>query len=124
MLANEWVNNIVDVIAMNLSRVSKGWYNMHETNTETYEFSKLKKLLTIIKYMMQESILKLSHRSVDLYISTLKKLIPNKVIIQSINNVCIVAPNDFDHTFSLIILEIVPRFEEVYETYLKKPKFQ
>lgn len=116
MLSNEWVNNIVEVISMNLSRVSKGWYNMHETNTETYEFSKLKKLLTIIKYMMQESILKLCHRSVDLYISTLKKLIPTKVIIQSINNVCIDAPNDFDHTFSLIILEIVPRFEEVYET--------
>lgn len=87
MLSNEWVNSIVEVITMNLSRVSKGWYNMHETNTETYEFSKLKKLLTIIKYMMQESILKLCYRSVELYILTLKKLIPSKVIIQSINNV-------------------------------------
>lgn len=39
---------------------------MHETNTETYEFSKLKKFLTIVKFMMQEAILKLAKNSVKL----------------------------------------------------------
>lgn len=113
LLANDWVNYLIETISMNLGKVSKGWYNLHESNTETYEFSKLKKLLTILKYMMQESILNLAQRSVKIYTNTLKKYVPNKVTIKSINNIYIDAPADYDKDYSLIVIDIVSRYEEV-----------
>lgn len=29
--------------------VGKGWYNLHESNMETYEFSKLRRFLTLVR---------------------------------------------------------------------------
>jgi len=55
-LTKVWLENIEAQIRRNLNKIGKGWYNMHETNTETYEFSKLKKFLSIVKYMMQEAL--------------------------------------------------------------------
>lgn len=86
----EWCNNICETIKDNLSKVGKGWYNMHETNTETYEFSKLKKFLTIVKFMMQEAILKLAKKSVMLFESKMISNVPVQVDIKTINDVYLV----------------------------------
>lgn len=63
---------------------------MHETNTETYEFSKLKKFLTIVKFMMQEAILKLAKKSVMLFESKMISNVPVQVDIKTINDVYLV----------------------------------
>ena len=34
----------------------KGWYNLNETNYETYCFSKLRRLLTLTRYMMEDTL--------------------------------------------------------------------
>mmetsp|Transcript_17510 Transcript_17510/g.38593 ORF Transcript_17510/g.38593 Transcript_17510/m.38593 type:complete len:101 (-) Transcript_17510:73-375(-) len=56
VLTQSWPQVIEDVITSNLKHIGKGWFNLMETNKESYEFSKLKKFLTIVKYMMQDSI--------------------------------------------------------------------
>ena len=32
---------------------AQGWFNLHESNMETYEFSKLKKFLTLLRFHME-----------------------------------------------------------------------
>ena len=34
----------------------KGWYNLSESNYETYGFSKLKRLLTMTRFLMEDTI--------------------------------------------------------------------
>lgn len=64
-----------------MSQIGKGWFDLNETNYETYEFSKLKNLLTIIKYHMQDSILILSKNS-------LNKLIDSINLRNATNTIC------------------------------------
>ncbi|KAK2093332.1 Arf-GAP with SH3 domain, ANK repeat and PH domain-containing protein 2 [Saguinus oedipus] len=39
-----------------LRDMSKGWYNLYETNWEVYLMSKLRKLMELVKYMLQDSL--------------------------------------------------------------------
>lgn len=34
----------------------KGWYNLNETNYDTYCFSKLRRLLALTRYMMEDTL--------------------------------------------------------------------
>ena len=34
----------------------KGWYNLNESNYETYCFSKMKSLLVVTRYMMEDTL--------------------------------------------------------------------
>jgi len=55
-IAEVWVEQLIQIITDKLESIGKGWFNLFESNKESYEFSKLKKLLTRIKYMMQDTI--------------------------------------------------------------------
>lgn len=47
--------NLRSSIKTSLESVTKGWFNMEETNYEVYQGSKLKKLMELIKFAMQVS---------------------------------------------------------------------
>jgi dynein heavy chain, axonemal len=36
--------------------VGKGWYHLGETNQETYEYSKLKRFLQLVRFVMQDTL--------------------------------------------------------------------
>lgn len=36
--------------------VGKGWYNLGETNWHTYEFSKLRRLLLLVRLIMEDTL--------------------------------------------------------------------
>ena len=42
-------------IKSSLRDVGKGWFNLKESNRELYDFSKLKRLLTMVNFMMQDT---------------------------------------------------------------------
>ena len=44
------------VWSASVSPTGKGWYNLNETNYETYCFSKLRRLLTLTRYMMEDTL--------------------------------------------------------------------
>jgi dynein heavy chain len=56
MLKDTWAIAIKNHIKSSLKDVGKGWFNMKDTNRELYDFSKLKRLLTMVNFMMQASV--------------------------------------------------------------------
>ncbi|KAF5829735.1 dynein heavy chain, N-terminal region 2-domain-containing protein [Dunaliella salina] len=55
-LKDSWVVTLKNAIKSSFKDVGKGWFNLHETNMETYEFSKLKKFLTQTKFIMEDTL--------------------------------------------------------------------
>ena len=43
---------MIKIIKTQFSEVGKGWFNMKETSTITYNFGKLKRFLTVVRLMM------------------------------------------------------------------------
>ena len=52
----KWSNVIKASVKALLKDVGKGWFNLNETNMETYESSKLKTFMTTIRYVMEDSL--------------------------------------------------------------------
>ena len=82
-----WVNKIKDVIFACFGEVGKGWFNIKEKSKDTYEYGKLKKLLTLIRLMMQEVVLDLSHRSLNKFHQKILSYLPLLTIVQSAGDV-------------------------------------
>lgn len=56
MLQESWVVTVKNHINSCLKNVGKGWFNLKETSKEVYEFSKLKKFLTMVNFIMQDTL--------------------------------------------------------------------
>jgi len=56
-LKGVWIEDLIKVIKSNFSMVGKGWFNMQETSKITYDFGKLKRFLTVVRLMMQDTVL-------------------------------------------------------------------
>lgn len=69
------------------NEVGKGWFNIHENSKETYEFGKLKKFLTLVNFMMQDTVLTISHESVEAFHDYVLSFIPEETIITDTANV-------------------------------------
>jgi len=76
-----WVGKLKNIIQLSFTDVGKGWFNIHETSKETYEFGKLKKFLTLINFMMQDSVLTMCQDSVKEFVSFILNFIPYKTKI-------------------------------------------
>jgi dynein heavy chain, axonemal len=59
--------------------VGKGWFNMQETSKITYDFGKLKRFLTVVRLMMQDTVLTTVKRSFFEFKDYIFKNIPRKV---------------------------------------------
>lgn len=84
-MKESWVPTLRTAIRTSLERISKGWYNLDETSYEVYQDSKLKKLMELIKFAMQDSIRTLVLESL-------------KAFVQSVEDAChscLELPGDF-----------------------------
>ncbi|XP_071943674.1 dynein axonemal heavy chain 1-like isoform X2 [Antedon mediterranea] len=54
-LKDSWISTLRAAIRTSLRDVGKGWFNLHETNWEVYQKSKLKKFMEMVKFCMQDS---------------------------------------------------------------------
>ena len=52
-LKDSWIISLRANIRSPLRDVGKGWFNIHETNWEVYQISKLKKFMESVKFIMQ-----------------------------------------------------------------------
>eukprot|EP00435_Cladocopium_sp_Y103_P028929 s186_g7.t1 len=86
-IREQWVVNIQKVILNNFRDVGKGWFSIHETNQDTYRQGKLKKLLAVVKNMMQDSLEFFTLDSVDDYCHGLEELCPEAVLVKDLNQV-------------------------------------
>ena len=55
-LKDSWITTLKVVMRSSLRDMSKGWYNLYETNWEVYLMSKLRRLMELLKYMLQDTL--------------------------------------------------------------------
>jgi dynein heavy chain len=65
----------------NFAGVGKGWFNMKETSKITYDFGKLKRFLTVVRLMMQDTVLSLVKRNYSRFAVFLRSFLPDRVVI-------------------------------------------
>lgn len=59
-LRDTWQTTLKAGIKSSFKDVGKGWYNLHESNMETYEFSKLRRFLSLVRFHMEDSMRQVS----------------------------------------------------------------
>jgi hypothetical protein len=52
-LKDSWISTLRAAIRTSLRDVGRGWFNLHESNWEVYQISKLKKFMEMVKFNMQ-----------------------------------------------------------------------
>lgn len=82
-----WVGRLEKIIKSSFTEVGKGWFNIHETSKETYEFGKLKKFLTLVNFMMQDTILSMCKESVRDFVKFMIKFIPEETHVMNTSEV-------------------------------------
>ncbi|XP_058931925.1 dynein axonemal heavy chain 1 [Kogia breviceps] len=55
-LKDSWITTLKVVMRSSLCDMSKGWYNLYETNWDVYLMSKLRRLMELLKYMLQDTL--------------------------------------------------------------------
>lgn len=82
-LKGGWIQELTKIIKANFKEVGKGWFNMKETSKITYDFGKLKRFLTVVRLMMQDTVLTLVQQKYREFYNFIVSYIPTEVIINS-----------------------------------------
>merc|ERR1719281_161557 len=80
-LRDQWVVSLQKLIATKFAGIGKGWFNIAETSQETYLHGKLKKLLTVVKLLMQDTVRDLAIDSTNEYVKVLLGYMPDKTTV-------------------------------------------
>lgn len=80
-LKGGWIEELIKVIKSNFSMVGKGWFNMQETSKITYDFGKLKRFLTVVRLMMEDTVLTVVRRCYEEFRVYIFNSIPKKVTV-------------------------------------------
>ena len=82
-LKGAWIEDLIKVIKTNFSMVGKGWFNMQETSKITYDFGKLKRFLTVVRLMMQDTVLSVVRRCFYEFKDFITTSIPKRVVVRN-----------------------------------------
>ena len=75
-LRETWVNKIKDIIKGSFNGLDNGWFNLKESNKDLYEIGNMKKLLTEIKFIMQNTLLVLTKKSIYKFKEAILSFLP------------------------------------------------
>jgi len=80
-----WCDKLTKIIKASFKAVGKGWFNLSvsEDEKESYEFGKLKKFLSLVNFMMQDTVLNLAKVSVSEFVEYMNDFIPEETLIIS-----------------------------------------
>ncbi|KAI9104654.1 dynein heavy chain and region D6 of dynein motor-domain-containing protein [Phlyctochytrium arcticum] len=92
LLKESWINVLKTTLRNGFKDAGKGWYNMKESNLEVYRISKLRKFMTTVKFLMQDSLRFLILNSLGDYVRMISSISAQKVLISGTNDVKIVDP--------------------------------
>lgn len=82
-LKGNWIPELIAIIKGRFSDVGKGWFNMRETSKTTYDFGKLKKFLTMVRLMMEDTLLSILKPNYYLFVEYVERYVPVEVNIAS-----------------------------------------
>lgn len=89
-LKETWVNKIKEIIKTNFADSASGEkpsYNLLETNYDVYQRSKLKRFLTQTKFIMQDTLLDMTKKSVQRYVDSIISFLPHECTVIDSNTV-------------------------------------
>ncbi len=113
----EWIKTIKETLEKSLNGVGKGSFNLNVASKEIYENLKLKKYMTVVKSIMQDTLYTLVTKSMVNYVEFIEKYIPEEVIINDVNDVKNLFPliaddteeNELNTTYDLIKMDEVQK---------------
>ena len=89
-LKETWVTKIKEIIKVNHDKSLDGqrsWFNLAETNREAYEIGKLRRFLIQQRFLMEDTILQLTRRSVKNYVNSVNWFLPISTTIHGTGKV-------------------------------------
>jgi dynein heavy chain len=89
-LKDVWLLSLKNGIKNSLKEVGKGWFNLNEKRQEVYEISKLKKFMTMINFMMEDTLRFLVQASADKYTQFVEAAANYAVTVHGISSVDVV----------------------------------
>ena len=90
LVKETWVSGITSSVRQNLKDVKKGWFNIEESNLEVYRFSKLRRFMCRINFMMEDCVRNLMYRMIGEYCTLIKSFCPQSITVNSNENVEVV----------------------------------
>eukprot|EP00928_Gymnodinium_smaydae_P009061 TRINITY_DN13347_c0_g3_i1.p1 TRINITY_DN13347_c0_g3~~TRINITY_DN13347_c0_g3_i1.p1 ORF type:complete len:4331 (+),score=1052.12 TRINITY_DN13347_c0_g3_i1:55-13047(+) len=79
-----WASKLQKIVFKNFEHVGKGWFSIHETNPDTYRQGKMRRLLAVIRFMMQDTMRYFADDSVKLYCESLQMYCPESVCVKDL----------------------------------------
>lgn len=93
-----WLNKIKEIIKTQFQQTPeeqqagvKPWFNLNETDRNTYEQSKLKRFLTQQRFVMEDTLLKMTEKSVHRFVDSICSFLPIACVVH--------APNEVSNTY-------------------------
>jgi len=86
-LKDTWLTSLKNSLRNGLKDVGKGWFNLNETKREVYDISKLKKFMTMINFMMQDTLRSMTEESMASYSNFICGAVSYEVQIEDIGKV-------------------------------------
>lgn len=85
---SSWISTLKNVFRVTFKKIDKGWFNMKETSMDAYKASKMKRYLTMVQLMMEDSLRYLVEDALQKYTCFVEQHIGSAHIdIKSINEV-------------------------------------
>ncbi|KAI9144540.1 dynein heavy chain and region D6 of dynein motor-domain-containing protein [Paraphysoderma sedebokerense] len=82
---DNWATGIKNIIKSGLKDIGKGWYSISENNFEVYKISKLKRFMTTVRFILQDSLRFLLIHSFQEYIKLIRSTVAYKITIEGTN---------------------------------------
>ena len=107
------------LVSTKFVNIGKGWFNIHETSSETYQHGKIRKLLTVVKFMMQDTLRYLAMESTQSYVERMLAYIARDITVTDLFNVDMEFDSlvDGEKPRALFLLE-VKKSEEIIEVLI------
>eukprot|EP00929_Paragymnodinium_shiwhaense_P038459 TRINITY_DN20312_c0_g2_i1.p1 TRINITY_DN20312_c0_g2~~TRINITY_DN20312_c0_g2_i1.p1 ORF type:complete len:4570 (-),score=1248.97 TRINITY_DN20312_c0_g2_i1:75-13784(-) len=86
-LRESWSWSMHQTVLREFANVGKGWFNINETNYDLYQRGKLKRFLTLVRFIMQTTVHEIGENSVHEFVAAVNALTPEKVDVESLSDV-------------------------------------
>lgn len=106
MLTEDWVPQLGRELRSALSEVSKGWFNLEETDREVYNMSKFSNFMTLVSCMMIDAARQCVLNNFKLFDDFIADLAPNSVEVKSPTEVISDFPKDSTGAMIMPLFEI------------------
>ncbi len=83
-----WCSALKTIVKSSFKDIGKGWYNIHESNMETYNFSKLRRLLALVRFTMEDTMRFLVEESLTKYVAYIRTACAVKVGLRGEGSQC------------------------------------